>query len=1094
MVTVVTTVLFTDIVGSTELSSSLGEEAAHRLRQSHFSLLSAAITAANGRQVKNLGDGVMAVFPSASAAIDAAVEIQRSVDRDNRHSHIDAPVRVGLSTGEATEDGGDYFGQPVIEAARLCALARGGQILVTDLAVALARGNAHEVDRLGARELKGLPHPVDVAEIRWEPIGGPAIPFPPLLSDPNVAPFVGRAVEHEQAIQSLKAAANGERRAVLFGGEPGIGKTRLAAEVAALAHEDGAIVLYGRSDEELGLPYQSWAEALGHLVAHAPAELLTAHVAEHGGELVRLVPAMERLVPNLPSPRSTDPETERYMLWNAVGGLLRTASQDATVVLFLDDLHWADRPTLALLRHLMTSEDLHRLLVLGTYRESELSGNEPLTGTLAALRRVEGVARIRLDGLDDAEVLAYMEGIAGHRLNDDGVELAHAVQRETAGNPFFARELLRHLAETGAIRRDDDGHWAATTELTAAVLPASVRDVVEQRVLRLGERASQLLGVAAVVGKAFDLRLVAAIGDVDDDDALDIAEAAASAFLLNEVPNVVDRFEFTHALVQHTLYTQLSAARRRRLHRRAAEILEAGLVGDPADRVGELARHWAAAVEPVDSDKAIYYAAKAGERALATLAPDEAMRWYTQALELADQAVPDGARRARLLVGLGDSQRQSGDPAYRTTLLSAADEATRAGASDLLVAAALANSRGVQSAFGEVDTERMDVLEGALAAISEADSAERARLLAVRAMEGTYIDDIADRIDLADRAVSMARRLEDHATLGYVLQSTQHPVWVPETLERRLADTAEAVALAEASDDPVALFWATYERHIAVGESGDYADVDRCLARMTALTNEVRQPVLAWVTAWCRSWRTLFAGDPDEADRIALEGLQAASDSGQPDAMLIYGSQLLATRWYQGRIAELVDLAGSSAESNPGIAAFRAVHAYALVEAGRRDDAQRMLSEQVAEGFATRRDLVWSTTMALWTEVAWELADREAAALLVPHMAPFAGHLAFTGNVNLGLVALPLGLAAATARDFDAADGYFAHALAEHERLNAPFHLARTQLGWAKMLNERAQPGDAARARTLAETAHGLAVQYGCAGIQQRAAALLDSV
>ena len=274
--TVVATVLFTDLVGSTALSTSLSAEAAEAVRQTHFALLRSAIQSTGGVEVKNLGDGLMVSFTSPSRAIACAVGIQQGVDNHNRRAAQPLSIRVGVSAGEVTEDDGDYFGDPVVEAARLCAAADGGQILAAEVVRAMVGRHATQTFvEVGPLDLKGLPHPVDAVEVVWEPEVVPGtVPLPSRLlaaSNDAVFGFVGRAEELTEVDDALKSAtAERQARTVLIAGEAGIGKTALVAQVARGVHARGVTVLLGRCTEELLVPYQPWIEVMGHLVEHRP--------------------------------------------------------------------------------------------------------------------------------------------------------------------------------------------------------------------------------------------------------------------------------------------------------------------------------------------------------------------------------------------------------------------------------------------------------------------------------------------------------------------------------------------------------------------------------------------------------------------------------------------------------------------------------------------------------------------------------------------------------------------------------------------------------------------------------------------------------
>ena len=441
-------ILFADIVGSTELSQRLSVDAADEVRRGHFSILRQAIAESDGTEVKNLGDGIMVVFASASAALSCAVGMQQGVERDNRGRENPVGLRVGLSGGEVTREDDDYFGDPVVEAARLCAHCVSGQVLAADVVRAMAgRRSRHECRALGEIALSGLTDPVETVEVAWDPLEdlGTSVPLPARLGVRPAVGVIGREAETEAILDSVKRVTAAEgREVVLVSGEPGLGKTTLVADAARAA---GACVVFGHCEEDLATPYQLFSEALGHYVTHAAEDQLVAHVDAHGSDLSRLVPALASRIPDLPPSNATDSDSERFLLFAAVVGLLAAASQEQLVVLVLDDLQWADKASLLLLRHFTAAEQSMRVLVLGTFRDSEVSHAHALRETLGVLRRQERVSRIELAGLDDAGVTAFLEAAAGHTLDDAGVGLAHAVYRETDGNPFFVSEVLRHLAE-----------------------------------------------------------------------------------------------------------------------------------------------------------------------------------------------------------------------------------------------------------------------------------------------------------------------------------------------------------------------------------------------------------------------------------------------------------------------------------------------------------------------------------------------------------------------------------------------------------------------------------------------------------------------
>jgi len=589
------TFVFTDLVDSTATAARLGPAAADELRQAHFHLLRGAVSSSGGTEVKNLGDGLMVVYSSLSRALAGAVGMQQAIEHHNRSGGEHLAIRVGLSTGEAMEDDSDYFGDPVVEAARLCAAARGGQILATDLVrLMVGRHAAQTLVEVGPLELKGIPEPVAAVEVLWEPAtAGASVPLPGRLvgaAANTLFGFFGRDRELAALEVARKQAhTSGQAQLVLISGEAGMGKTALVAQAARAAHAAGWIVLFGHADEDLGVAYHPWIEVLETLVRHGEPRLVTGLPAAQRAALGRAVPEADD-----GAARVADPDMERLLLWEAVTGLLAAASRQAPVLVVLDDLHWADAATLVLLRHVAAASDPLHAVVVCTYRGTDLRRGDPLSNLLADLHREANVTRVELAGLEDTEVVELIEAAAGHRLDDAGLGLAHALRRETDGNPFFTGEILRHLGETGGVALGQDGRWSVAGELDDLDLPQSVHDVVSRRVERLGEEAARVLRLAAVVGREFDVDLLGRVGDVAVDPLLDLLDAATNAAVLVEAAGD-DRYRFTHALIQHTLYAELSPARRQRAHQRVAEALEAGGGTDDPSRLAELAHHWVAA-------------------------------------------------------------------------------------------------------------------------------------------------------------------------------------------------------------------------------------------------------------------------------------------------------------------------------------------------------------------------------------------------------------------------------------------------------------------------------------------------------------------
>ena len=394
----------------------------------------------------------------------------------------------------------------------------------------------------------------------WEPAVGDRAPLPaPLLPIASELPFAGRDAERNALRVQWKSAQTDGRSVALISGEPGVGKTRLTAELARAAHSEGAWVLAGRCDERISAPFTPWLEILRHVVAHAPSELLVAHVDRHGGELTRLVPELGRRVDDVPEPRKLDPETEQLALFDAVVDVLETLAADAPVFLVIDDAHWADASSLGLLRHTVRHlPAVSAVLAVVTYRDTDVDRTHPLAAMIGDFRREPRVDDYALRGIDEAGMRALLTAAGGHELDELGIQFASALERETEGNPFFISQVLRHLIETNAIVQED-GLWrGAVTSIDEIGIPEGVRDVVGRRLSRLSDDANATLRTAAVVGREFSVDVVAEVSGLGEDDVLEQVESAIAARLVDEIADTPGRMIFSHALVQQTLVEELS--------------------------------------------------------------------------------------------------------------------------------------------------------------------------------------------------------------------------------------------------------------------------------------------------------------------------------------------------------------------------------------------------------------------------------------------------------------------------------------------------------------------------------------------------------
>ncbi len=549
------------------------------------------------------------------------------------------------------------------------------------------------------------------------------------------------------------------------------------------------------------------------------------------------------------------------------------------------------------------------------------------------------------------------------------------------------------------------------------------------------------------------------------------------------------QFRFAHALVNQTLYEGLGATRRARMHHRVAEALEELCGEDPGDHLSQLALHWRLAAVSVDKAKAADYALRAGQRALQSLAPTEALKLFVDAVELTGET--DSTERCRALIGLGESQRQTGDASYRETLLEGARIASALHDGELATQAALANSRGDASVHGAVDDERLAAIERAIELDDPPNPGRRARLLALQAMELEWDPDFKRRWALAEEAISMARGAGDARTLAEVLRAALFAYRSPETLELRAALSGELSDCAAAVQDRAFQFLAhNNEFHVRV-ELGELARAKAALEQLELIAKELGQPTVEWFTTWHAAAWELMHGDMATGERLSERAFEVGQEAGEADAVMIYGAQLAFARCYQGRGEEIIAMLEQSVSAWPRIGAFRAGAASVLSWLDRRAEAAAILETATADRF---EDVLHGSTtlatLALYADAAAQTADAGAASILYELIEPSSGQIAWSYTQGYGHARMWLGLLAAVLEEHEQADEHLAFACKFQETNGMPLWAARAHLGWAEALTARSET---ARAREHAARAFELSREHGYGLFEGRAAALVGT-
>ena len=1078
--------MFTDMVGSTAFRQSQGERRAEEVREAidetHIDLAAGH----GGAIVKHLGDGMMLTFRSASAALSCAAglhsEMRRLSSRFNQPVHL----RIGISIGDVAVKDGDYFGMAVIEAGRLCSQAGQEQVLVSDAVHAVVRGDS--VPQLVSPTpivCKGIDEPVIAWQLDWDvPVETPELPL--ALQGDQLIGFVGREAEFSALLQAWKEAQGGALRLAVIAGEAGLGKTRLAAHVAARAHAEGGLVLYGHDDEDLLIPYQSFFAALRQFIENEPATTLSRRLGRQRGELVRLVPELADMVPDLPPPTTSEPETERYLLFEAVVQWLSSASSVQPLVLVLDDMHWASRPTFQLLRHIMMSPAPLRLLVIVTTRDT-LGTDTPINQLLAQLAP-RSTRRIGLTPFDEGTIYAFLESAAGHDLGVEGRPVSKFLLGQSGGNPLFAREIMLHLIEFGAFERRN-GRWTLVLDPSEAGLPVGIQQVVAERVGRLPDATQRVLSWASVIGQRVDVGLVGAVSELGDDQLLDAIDQCERAGLLHE--EGANRFAFTHALVRDALYSAMGPTRQLLAHRRIASTIEA--MDEPSRRrqLNALAYHFDEGSDGTNVDRAVHYRRLAGDQALEQLAADEAVAHYERALSLLALGQRSSStaetERIELLTSLGSALMYLGDARFTEVFDAACEGAIAIQDGVRLATALLAATPGAGSQTGTVNTTRVVQMEQAVLWLPEGDSPLRSRVLAAMAAELHYSGDIDRTAALSDEALAMARRCGDQSTLGEVLTFRLAALRWTETLNVRRSDAIELERMARSANDPQVAFFAAYRRADIEIELADGAGFLEALTAAGQILHGTSLPYLDLNLQRLRVEQALLSGELGAA-KAMLDGMWAKVDE--------LGIRRARFASYTGITSKVLQARGEAEQSialweelrtsYPEIGGLALGLAVAYRDTGQRELARDLYEKAAADGFAgIRQNVATTNNLCMAAVLCGEFGSNEEADALTRRLMPYRHLIAHAGSAAYGAVEQFLGLLAARAGRLDDALTHYDAATEMHERLGAPLLEAYNDIARAVALTQRDQPGDRERARAVIDRAVAVAERCEAAGIVQ---------
>jgi len=847
--------------------------------------------------------------------------------------------------------------------------------------------------------------------------------------------LLGREAELERLRRAWRRAQRSHRQVVLLSGEPGVGKTALAAELVAEAAEAGATVLSGRAEEPPGAHYQPLADALRGAIGSAATDFL-----DLGSRLGCVLPELGRSEPPPSGPVLAEPATEREELFDSVGEVVVEISRRAPVVLLLDDLQWADRSTVLLLDRVIDATRGSAVLVLACWSDVPDRAH-PLSILVDSLADDPDTTSICLEGLGAEAVAALVAD----------PDLAQALGRRGDGNPLYVKELLRDLHDAGHLRAD--GTLDPAADLDSDLLPRSTDEVLGRRIMRLSPAARRLLAVAAVVGRPFELGLAAHARGVGAERLRAAAAEASAAGFLEPADTHAGTWRFPHPDIRRAVYRRLPSGSRVRLHRRVGEALEEAGPGGEGDggRLAELAWHFCAASPVGRSERAARYATAAGDHAMAVLAYEAAVTHYGQALALVEQSTGSWLVRCNLLLSLGEAQRQALEPARaRQAFLEA-------------VTAAQANNH----------TELVARLEDALATVGP-DTATT--LPAAGAPAGNSV---------GNRAIELASRRGDNPAVGALLRARHVRAWGPEDVEDRLRAADDVVRLAEQTGDRPLAAQGHGWRLIDLMELGRVADADRDLAAHAALAAALDHTALAREAAVFAAMRAMLDGRPGDARAANAEVLAAGEQGGDQEAFVMHARQRFWLDIEWGDDAEHADLLRTcrrlAAGSDPA-GAWRASVALLLARSGHLGGAAIALARVSRHDLGSRpHGPIWLAAATCVAEAAWLLADPRWTPVLAPALASFAGRLVVLeqGVACLGSTARLQALLSASARRWAEAGRYFEEAIEVHTRIGALPLVARTHYEWGTTLLRRGRRGDLVRAGTALHRAAEMGANLG---------------
>jgi tetratricopeptide (TPR) repeat protein len=870
--------------------------------------------------------------------------------------------------------------------------------------------------------------------------------------------FVGREPELKQLQSAYDGAISGQGALMMVMGEPGIGKTALCEQLSTYVTLRGGRTLVGHCYEKgsLSLPYLAFVEALRSYVLSREVRDLREELGSGAADVARIISEIrERLKIKLRPQK--DPEEERYRLLQAVTAFLSNAANVQPMMVVLEDLHDADKGTLEMLTHVSRHLAGARLLIVGTYRDMEVDRSHPLSAALAELRRVSTYGRVLLRGLNADEVQRMLESITRESVPWG---LAEAVHRQTEGNPLFVQEVVRYLVEEGLITRKE-GRWRPTKDTPLEMsIPEGLRDVIGKRLSLLSPECNQLLSVASVIGREFALETLKAVAGINEDVFVNALKEAVRLSILEEhSQRGLVRYRFTHAFFRQTLYEEMIAPQRLKLHQQVARSLETLYAKRPDEHAAELAEQFSHSTDRADLVKAVSYGEMAAKRATDVYAYGEAVRLLEQALKVQEVLdFEDKAKRCDLLLALSDVLILAGE--HQRVVNTEAPQA-------LSLAEAIADNRRASRAclramvgltvYGSALMASPEAAQWAARAdrYAEPETVERVWADATLGiLKWSGVTPSPDRVALLSRALNLARRLGDPDTYWLAAGFWLVAIEAPQHDEERLRLVEE---LAEQSRHGVGFLlfgwmaWAIGHTFLAVGQRRRAEDI---MTEMKTLADRSAQPNLLIMSMVDDALLAIWDGRLEEAVAIRRHAVARAEQLGIKEFAAMWGSWLLRARVCLGDAGRALELNLQAARNGPLNIATQVLILFCLAHLGRHAEVAEMLERMVVArpGIGSDEDETSVSQDIISLEAAVLAGHRQAAELLLHRLSGCGSKTSWLWLPTC--TGRHLGAAAAFLGRPDEARKYYQKAIKDCAEMKFRPELALTRLQLAELLLE----------------------------------------